>query len=128
MAGRRHRLKTTSAWPRRVVCNSQWTGEISSGFAAQGKPGAVPTSNSHHHRHHRFDPFDAGTLADSWRQQPMTPAYCTELGLQDLENALHSADRDEAPRNRDRMTERYFEYTSTPTREQLVELNRSLHR
>ncbi|MEU1939262.1 hypothetical protein ACH49O_35985 [Streptomyces coeruleorubidus] len=58
----------------------------------------------------------------------MTPAYCTELGLQDLENALHSADRDEAPRNRDRMMERYLEYTSTPTREQLVELNRSLHR
>ncbi|GAA2605232.1 NAD(P)-binding domain-containing protein [Streptomyces roseoviolaceus] len=75
-----------------------------------------------------FDPFDAGTLADSWRQQPMTPAYCTELGLQDLEKALDSADRDEAPRNRDRMMERYFEYASTPTLEQLVELNRSLHR
>lgn len=26
-----------------------------------------------------FDPYDAGTLADSWRQQPNGPAYCTEL-------------------------------------------------
>ncbi|MFC9911214.1 NADPH-dependent F420 reductase [Streptomyces sp. NPDC127197] len=24
-----------------------------------------------------FDPFDAGPLADSWRQQPGAPAYCT---------------------------------------------------
>jgi len=28
-----------------------------------------------------FDHYDAGFLADSWRQQPMGPAYCTELGL-----------------------------------------------
>lgn len=26
-----------------------------------------------------FDAVDAGTLADSRRQQPGTPAYCTEL-------------------------------------------------
>jgi hypothetical protein len=75
-----------------------------------------------------FDPFDAGVLADSWRQQPVTPAYCTELAWQDLQKAFDSADRDEAPRNRDRMMERYVGYPSTPTREQLVELLRSLHR
>src|SRR3954453_11221141 len=23
-----------------------------------------------------FDPYDAGTLVDSWRQQPNSPAYC----------------------------------------------------
>ncbi|MGW7516284.1 NADPH-dependent F420 reductase [Streptomyces sp. NPDC054796] len=75
-----------------------------------------------------FDPFDAGVLADSWRQQPMTPAYCTELDLRDLEKALGSADREQAPRNRDRAMERFAAFTSTPTREQLVELNRSFHR
>ncbi|MCX4641771.1 NADPH-dependent F420 reductase [Streptomyces sp. NBC_01446] len=75
-----------------------------------------------------FDPFDAGTLADSWRQQPMMPAYCTELDLRDLEKALNAADRDAAPRVRDRMLERVLEFTSTPTREQLLELNRSAHR
>ncbi|MFE5398693.1 NAD(P)-binding domain-containing protein [Streptomyces sp. NPDC056568] len=44
-----------------------------------------------------FAPYDAGALADSWRQQPMTPAYCTELVLPDLKRALAAADRDEAP-------------------------------
>ncbi|MEE2051331.1 NADPH-dependent F420 reductase [Nocardiopsis tropica] len=75
-----------------------------------------------------FDPFDAGTLADSWRQQPMTPAYCTELGLEDLGPALEAADRDEAPRNRGRMMERFASLTAAPTLDETVELNRSLHR
>jgi 8-hydroxy-5-deazaflavin:NADPH oxidoreductase len=26
-----------------------------------------------------FDGLDAGTLQESWRQQPGTPAYCTDL-------------------------------------------------
>ncbi|MBF4567207.1 hypothetical protein ITJ57_00380 [Plantibacter sp. VKM Ac-2880] len=41
-----------------------------------------------------FDALDAGVLAESWGQQPGTPAYCTELGLEDLEAALAAADRD----------------------------------
>jgi predicted dinucleotide-binding enzyme len=75
-----------------------------------------------------FDPFDAGVLADSWRQQPMTPAYCTELGLEDLGPALAAADRAAAPQNRDRMMERFATLTSAPTLEEIVEVNRSLHR
>ncbi|QLH25428.1 NADPH-dependent F420 reductase [Streptomyces sp. Rer75] len=75
-----------------------------------------------------FDPLDAGVLADSWRQQPMTPAYCTELALEDLGPALEAADRAEAPRNRDRMMERFAAFTSAPTLEEIVELNRSVHR
>ncbi|MFF1711918.1 NADPH-dependent F420 reductase [Streptomyces sp. NPDC058268] len=75
-----------------------------------------------------FDPYDAGVLADSWRQQPMTPAYCTELSLYDLERALAAADRSEAPRNRDRQMSRFATLTSAPTLEEAVELNRSLHR
>ncbi|WP_030754085.1 NADPH-dependent F420 reductase [Streptomyces sp. NRRL F-5135] len=75
-----------------------------------------------------FDPFDAGALADSWRQQPMTPAYCTELSLEDLGPALEAADKAAAPRNRDRQMERFAALTSTPTLEDAVELNRSLHR
>lgn len=75
-----------------------------------------------------FDPCDAGVLADSWRQQPMTPAYCTELTLPELEQALAAADRDEAPRNRDRQMSRFATLTSAPTLDETVELNRSLHR
>ena len=40
-----------------------------------------------------FDPYDAGVLADSWRQQPNGPAYCTELTLDELPAALAAADR-----------------------------------
>jgi predicted dinucleotide-binding enzyme len=75
-----------------------------------------------------FDPFDAGKLADSWRQQPATPAYCTELGLDELGPALRAADRDKTPAIRTRVLERVAAFTSPPTREDIVELNRSHHR
>lgn len=48
-----------------------------------------------------FDTVDAGTLADSWRFQPGTPAYCTELNTDELVLALADASKDRAPKNRD---------------------------
>src|SRR3954453_5717449 len=48
-----------------------------------------------------FDPFDAGSLADSWRQQPGQPAYCTGLGIKEMGPAFAAADRTEAPKRRD---------------------------
>ena len=39
-----------------------------------------------------FDTIDAGTLADSWRQQPGTPAYCRDLDVTRLKAALAAAD------------------------------------
>ena len=39
-----------------------------------------------------FDAIDAGTLADSWRQQPGTPAYCRDLDVNGLKAALAEAD------------------------------------
>ena len=44
-----------------------------------------------------FDGLDAGILQDSWRQQPGTPCYCTDLDLTTLSKALASADRNIAP-------------------------------
>ncbi|MGX1564663.1 NADPH-dependent F420 reductase [Streptomyces sp. NPDC055506] len=75
-----------------------------------------------------FDPFDAGVLADSWRQQPGTPAYCTELTLEDMGQALAAADRTEAPRTRDCLMEHFAALTSAPTLGEVVEINRSAHR
>jgi hypothetical protein len=37
-----------------------------------------------------FDALDTGSLSDSWRQQPSTPAYCTELTTNELKSALRS--------------------------------------
>lgn len=39
-----------------------------------------------------FDGLDAGKLADSWRQQPGTPAYCQDLDAAALKTALARAD------------------------------------
>lgn len=39
-----------------------------------------------------FDGIDAGTLADSWRQQPGTPAYCRDLDVNGLTAAFAKAD------------------------------------
>ncbi len=39
-----------------------------------------------------FDGIDAGTLTDSWRQQPGTPAYCRDLNTDELKAALAEAD------------------------------------
>ena len=40
-----------------------------------------------------FDPVDGGDLANSWRQQPGTPAYCRDLDAAALQRALAEADR-----------------------------------
>jgi predicted dinucleotide-binding enzyme len=39
-----------------------------------------------------FDGIDAGSLGDSWRQQPGTPAYCRDLDTDALRAALAQAD------------------------------------
>ena len=39
-----------------------------------------------------FDGIDAGTLADSWRQQPGAPAYCMDLDRVALSAALDKAE------------------------------------
>src|SRR6202012_3375426 len=38
-----------------------------------------------------FDPVDAGTLAESWRQQPGTPVYGTDLDAEGAKKALAEA-------------------------------------
>jgi 8-hydroxy-5-deazaflavin:NADPH oxidoreductase len=42
-----------------------------------------------------FDAIDGGTFADSWRQQPGTPAYCKDLNAAQLEAALNNASKRE---------------------------------
>jgi hypothetical protein len=41
-----------------------------------------------------FDPIDAGTLAGSWRQQPGTPVYATDLDAAGVRGALAAAPRE----------------------------------
>jgi predicted dinucleotide-binding enzyme len=48
-----------------------------------------------------FDPLDIGGLENTWRAQPGTSAYCTELPLEALEAAIERADAHHAPTRRD---------------------------
>jgi predicted dinucleotide-binding enzyme len=48
-----------------------------------------------------FAGFDAGTLADSWRQQPGAPVYCTDRTLDEMPRWLAAAEKERVPQRRD---------------------------
>lgn len=71
-----------------------------------------------------FDPVDAGTLAESWRQQPSTPAYCCDWNAGEMHYALSAAVPGEAPAKRDRMMDTYSALGPAPTHADIVASNR----
>ncbi|WP_439254026.1 NADPH-dependent F420 reductase [Pseudomonas monteilii] len=73
-----------------------------------------------------FTALAAGSLEDSWRQQPGTPAYCTELTLPELKLALQVADKERAPKNRDALLAKFMAPGSQLTHEQIVATNRAM--
>jgi len=66
-----------------------------------------------------FDTVDAGSLSQSWRHQPGTPAYCTELNAAELKQALMDADgiREKVPYLRDLTTEKLIAQKTPPSHE-----------
>ena len=73
-----------------------------------------------------FDALDSGSLFDSWRQQPGTPAYCTELTANELRSALRSADRSRAPGNRDALYREFTAVGGKLTHDEIVARNRAV--
>lgn len=73
-----------------------------------------------------FNAVDAGTLADSWRHQPGTPAYCTELIVPELKQALVDGKKEDAANLRDYVIGKFMEFSTSPTHEEIVAINRSL--
>jgi 8-hydroxy-5-deazaflavin:NADPH oxidoreductase len=73
-----------------------------------------------------FTALAAGSLEGSWRQQPGTPAYCTELTLPALKSALCAADKTKAPQNRDALLAKFMAPGSQFTHEQIVATNRAM--
>ncbi|WP_257064671.1 NADPH-dependent F420 reductase [Priestia megaterium] len=71
-----------------------------------------------------FDTVDSGSLSDSWRQQPGTPAYCTELTKDELTKALKKANKEKAPLLRDKAIESYEPGYS---HKDIVNLNREIY-
>ena len=55
-----------------------------------------------------FDSVDAGTIAESWRQQPGTPVYCTNPTKEELQLWLKKADRSSLATGRERGLKAYL--------------------
>lgn len=62
-----------------------------------------------------FDAVDAGNIADSWRQQPAAPAYCTDLTRKEIIPALQAAERTRLPIRRELFWSVMKERTSSQT-------------
>jgi hypothetical protein len=71
-----------------------------------------------------FDAVDGGSLAESWRQQPGTPAYCTELNAAALKGALADAEKGKAPAIRDFIMDKLRNMDAWPSYEEILAGNR----
>ena len=72
-----------------------------------------------------FDPVDAGSLAESWRQQPSTPAYCCDYDADATRKALAAAAPGIAPTIRDRLPEVFASLGPSPSHADVVAMNRA---
>lgn len=106
----------------------------------KGQPGRVALPVSADRAHDRkvamalvedtgFDAFDAGSLAASWRHQPGSPVYITDLTHDEMGPALASAERHRLPKRRDISAEVYAERAGvgkSPDAETVVRIARAL--
>lgn len=72
-----------------------------------------------------FDPVDAGSLAESWRQQPCTPAYCCDYDAKTMRKALAEAVLGCAPRIRDQWPQFFAKLGVHPSHADIVVANRA---
>lgn len=129
---------------RRVV--KAWNAIGSASLAKKAKPAgaadriAIPVAADHDRDREvtmslvndtGLDAVDAGPLADSWRQQPGAPVYCTDLSRAEVGPALNAAERDRLPKRRDLgvavMQERLGDGTTNPDEDWGVRLVRVIN-
>lgn len=136
--------KPESVWVSEQIGRSvvkAWNAVLSQTFAEKGEPEgtpkriAIPVAGNDAKaketamelvRATGFDALDAGTLAESWRQQPGTPAYCTELTADELTSALASADKECAPTNREALINEFMAGYGKLTHDDIVMRNRAV--
>src|SRR5438876_702968 len=70
-----------------------------------------------------FDSVDAGTIAESWRQQPGSPVYCTNPTKEELRLWLKKVDRSSLATNREKGLKAYY-----PTRDADYQAQIEAHR
>jgi predicted dinucleotide-binding enzyme len=74
-----------------------------------------------------FDGVDAGTIDESWRQEPGTPVYGTDLDAAELKKALARAERGKGPVLREVLVKKMGELGMNATRAQYLAMWRSVH-
>jgi len=74
-----------------------------------------------------FDPVDAGSLEESWRQQPATPAYYCDYDAVMMRKGLNAAVKGLASEKLNRMGELFAKLGPNPTHRRIVAMNRSLN-
>jgi 8-hydroxy-5-deazaflavin:NADPH oxidoreductase len=122
-----------------------WNAITSASFAEKGAPAGSPgriaipvAADSDRERdvamalveETGLDAVYSGTLAESWRQQPGAPCYCTDLSLEEMPQALASAERERLPKRRElaieAIMERVGDSTTNPDSDYAVRLTRAL--
>jgi hypothetical protein len=73
-----------------------------------------------------FDGVDAGSLDESWRQQPGTPVYGTNLDADGVRRTLLEADRAKAPEEREQSLAEFAKLPAGSTSRDMVLLQRRL--
>lgn len=73
-----------------------------------------------------FDSYDQGTLQDSWRQEPGSPAYCTDLTLGQLMKSISKARKELLPERRELGLKYIIELGAERWRD-LVQMNRKIY-
>jgi predicted dinucleotide-binding enzyme len=74
-----------------------------------------------------FDGIDAGTLDESWRQQPGTPVYCTDYDADGVRRALRLADRGRSAELRESSIAKMQKLPAGTTPRDIVLLVRAMH-
>lgn len=80
-----------------------------------------------------FDPVDGGSLEESWRQQPSTPAYCCDYGAAKTQEGIRAAVEGKAERLRDQEWRQGYGrlYAKQPTHAEahagVIAMNRALN-
>lgn len=77
-----------------------------------------------------LDAVYSGPLSESWRQQPGSPSYCTDLTCEEIPDALAATDRSRLPKRRElaieAIAERVGDSTTNPDSDYAVRLTRVL--
>lgn len=73
-----------------------------------------------------YDSTDIGNIAESWRQQPGSPIYCTDLNIEELKFWTQKSKREVLPFNRDEIVKRFFAWPKDISLEVMVKELREL--